>query len=95
MLHVVAEGVASNDVAEDMGTLGTEEQASVEHGLEGEALTNGKRLAPRGTDVAEASLAVELGQVVGNIGVGRLEACTTGGEVPVVFRIIVCLGTIA
>ena len=93
LLYIVSEVVASDEVAKDIGDKRAEEQPSVEHGLEGEALAQRKRLPPGGTQVAHATTNLEsiqtfhLVEVRGEISIGSLEACATGGEMPVVLRI--------
>ena len=89
----MSEVVATNEITNDIGDIRAEEQPSVEHGAEGETLAQGKRLPPGGTQVAHTTTykrtikTLHLVEVRGDIGISRLEACTTGREIPVVLRI--------
>ena len=105
LFRIVVEEVAANGVAEDRGNDTAEEQSSVEHRLEGEAAADGQRGTPVGTDVAHAVLlaqfltvsiaVVELGEVVGDVGILGIEAAAARGEVPVVFVVKRHAGTVA
>ena len=95
LLHIVSEPVTTNRVSENGRCDGTEKQSAVEHRLEGEAVGEGEGLAPVGVDITHACLTVEFGEIVGHIGVFRLETCTACGEVPVVLAVVVQFGAIA
>ena len=98
LIHVMAEPVAADGVAVDAGDHRTEEQPSVEHGLDGEPLSEGDRHAPVGTDDTRTGLLaligavvspiVHLGEVVGQVGIFRIKAHAAGGEDPVVLVVI-------
>ena len=89
LLNVMTEPLCSDGITEGWGDDRAEEQTSVEHRLESETIADGERHAPVGVDVAHTGLAVELGEVIGEIRILCLETRTTGGEVPVVLAIVV------
>ena len=93
LLQIVSEGITTKEIAKDAGDKRAEKQPSVEQGLEGEAVAQRERLPPGGTQVAHTTVDkrtlndAHLVEVRGDIGIGRLEACTTGREMPVVLGI--------
>ena len=89
LLHIVAEPIATDGIAEVRWNNCAEEQTAIEHRLNGEAATHGKRHSPVGFDFTHARLIIKLGQVVGQIGIFGTEASATGREIPVVLTIVV------
>ena len=91
----MSEPVAADGVAEDGWHHVAEEQSAIDHRLEGEAVAHGERHAPVGTHIAHTCLTVELGEVIRQVGILRIEPCTTGGEVPAVLGVEFQTGTVA
>ena len=105
LLDVVSEVVTTDGITEDRWQDGSEEQTTIEHGLQREATTKGERHAPVSTDVAQTWFLAVGGavdrtrfktcKIVGQIGIFCFEACATSGKQPVVFTIVVDACTIA
>ena len=83
LLYIVAEPVAADGVAKHGRHNRSEEQPTVEHGLEGETTAEGNRRAPVGTDFAHSLFLSKRGtvggtllqfrEVVGDVGILGLE----------------------
>ena len=95
LLHVSTKPVATNGIAEYGWHYTTEKHTSVNHGLDGKPATQRERHAPLGTHITHTSLAIELGEVIGQVGILSLEPCTACGEIPVVLAVVVQSGPIA
>ena len=94
LLHIVTEPIATDGIPESRRYDGSEKQTSIDHRLECEATVERERHAPVGIDIAHSRLTVQLGKVIGQIGIFGFESCTTGREVPVVFAVVVDAGMI-
>ena len=95
LFHVVSEPLAAYSVFESRGNVGTEENAPVDHGLQGETGAEGERLTPVAAYIAHTGLVFELYEVVGHVGIFGLESCSACWEIPVVFAVVVHSGAIA
>lgn len=92
LFDIVSEPLTADGITKNGRYDSTEEQAAIEHGLDGEAATYSEGHTPVGFKLTHAGLFVgditvgiadiEFGEVVGNVGVFSIEACTTCGEVP-------------
>ena len=105
LFYKVAEPFTADGIAKDGRYDGTEEQAAIEHGLDSEAVAESERHTPVGFDLAHARFLVnditvdiediELAEVISDVGIFSIEACTTCGETPVVLAIVVQSGAVA
>ena len=95
LFNVMTEPVATDGIAKDGRSNGTEKQAPIEHGLQGETTAEGERHPPVGSHLAHTCLVVELCEVISKIGVFSIEPRTSRGEVPIVLAVDIQSGTIA